>query len=151
MARTIVPGGSIQVDGLRDVQKSLQAVGADRSEIAQANVEAAETLIRRAMPLVPTLSGRLRSSLRASKALGAATAVAGNNNRLGYAAPIHWGWAVVGSSHKGKLSPGSNRRIRNIKPQPFFSEALGYTYSEIIKNYNDNMQQLVDKHGLGEN
>jgi hypothetical protein len=151
MARTTVPGGSIQVDGLRDVQKSLQAVGADKSEIAQANIEAAQTLISRALPLVPSLTGRLRTSLRASKALGAATAVAGNNGRLGYAAPIHWGWAVVGSKHKGVLTSNSRRRIRNIEPQPFFSEALGYTYEEIIRNYNDNMQKLVDKHGLGEN
>jgi hypothetical protein len=148
MARTVVPGGSIQVDGLRDVQKSLQAVGADKSEIAQANIEAAQTLISRALPLVPTLSGRLRTSLRASKAMGAATAVAGNNGRLGYAAPIHWGWAIVGAQHKGTLRPG---KPRNIQPQPFFSEALGYTYPEIIRNYNDNMQRLVDKHGLGEN
>ncbi len=150
MARTQVPGGSISADGLRPLQKSLQAVGADKAEIAQANVEAAQQLIRAALPLVPTLSGRLKQSLRASKAMNAATAVAGNNRSLGYAAPIHWGWARVGANHKGVLTSGGKGRFRNIEPQPFFSEALGYTYEEILTNYNRNMQQLIDKYGLGD-
>lgn len=150
MARTIVPGGSIQVDGLRDLQKSLQAVGADKAEIARANYDAAETLIRRALPLVPTLTGRLRASLRPARIQSGAVARAGNNNKLGYAAPIHWGWARVGASHKGVLRSSGVGAFRNIKPQPFFSEALGYTYQEIVANYNRNMQQLIDKHGLGE-
>lgn len=150
MARTIVPGGGIQADGLGQLQKSLKAVGADKKEIAQANFEAAETLIRAALPRVPVLSGRLKSSLKAGRAQGFAEARAGNNNRLGYAAPIHWGWARVGSSHKGVLTPNGKGAFRNIEPQPFFSEALGYTYQEILVNYNRNMQGLVNKYGLGE-
>jgi hypothetical protein len=150
MARTQVASGVIQAEGLGQLRRSLKAVGADKSEIADANYEAAQTLIRAALPLVPTLTGRLRGSLKAGRAQSQAEARAGNNGKLGYAAPIHWGWAVVGASHKGKLSPTSNRRIRNIEPQPFFSEALGYTYEEILTNYNRNMQNLVNKYGLGE-
>ena len=146
MARTEVPGGAIQAEGLRDLQKSLKAVGADKSEIANANFEAAQTLIKAALPLVPTLTGRLRGSLKAGRAQGQAEARAGNNNRLGYAAPIHWGWSIVGAATKSRLPVGS---IRNIEPQPFFSEALGYTYEEIVTNYNRNMQNLVNKYGLG--
>lgn len=148
MARTSVPGGAIQAEGLRDLQRSLKAVGADKTEIAEANFQAATTLIRAALPRVPVLSGRLRGSLKAGRAQGQAEARAGNNGRLGYAAPIHWGWSVVGGATKSRLRPGT---IRNIEPQPFFSEALGYTYEEIVANYNRDMQNLVNKYGLGAN
>lgn len=153
MARRVKASGAIQADGLQRLYKSLEAVGADKSEIADANRDAAETLIRAALPRVPVLSGRLKASLKPGTERGlqnAAVARAGNNGRLGYAAPIHWGWAVVGAKHKGKLTPNSTRRFRNIEPQPFFSEALGYTYQEILANYNKNMQALVNKHGLGD-
>ena len=147
MARTIVPGGAIQAEGLGQLVRSLKAVGADKTEIAEANFQAAQTLISAALPRVPVLSGRLRSSLKAGRAQGQAQATAGNNRNLGYAAPIHWGWAVVGANTKSRLRPGT---IRNIEPQPFFSEALGYTYEEILSNYNRDMQNLVNKYGLGE-
>lgn len=150
MARTTVPGGAIEAEGFGQLVRSLKAVGADGKEIADANYEAAQTLIRAALPLVPVLSGRLRASLKAGRAQTQAEARAGNNGRLGYAAPIHWGWARVGSSHKGVLTPGGKGAFRNIAPQPFFSEALGYTYQEILDNYNRNMQNLVNKYGLGD-
>jgi hypothetical protein len=146
MARTSVPGGAIEAEGLGLLQRSLKAVGADKTEIADANYDAAQTLIRAALPRVPVLSGRLKSSLRPARTQGSAIARAGNNGTLGYAAPIHWGWAVVGPQTKSRLRPGS---VRNIEPQPFFSEALGYTYEEILANYNRKMQNLVNKYGLG--
>lgn len=150
MARTTVPGGVIEADGFGQLQKSLKAVGADKTEIADANYEAAQTLIRAALPRVPVLTGNLKASLRPARTQGSAIARAGNNARLGYAAPIHWGWARVGASHKGVLTPGGKGAFRNIEPQPFFSEALGYTYQEILDNYNRNMQNLVNKYGLGD-
>jgi len=150
MARTIVPGGAIQAEGLGQLRRSLKAVGADKTEIAEANFQAAQTLIRAALPRVPVLSGRLKSSLKAGRAQGQAEARAGNNGRLGYAAPIHWGWARVGASHRGVLTPNGVGAFRNIEPQPFFSEALGYTYQEILANYEKHMQGLVNKYGLGE-
>jgi hypothetical protein len=153
MARTVVPGGGIYADGLGDLFKSLEAVGADKAEIASANRDAAETLVKAALPKVPVLSGRLRTTLRPATdrtLKGAAVASAGRGGAKSYAAPIHWGWARVGASHKGKLTPNGAGAFRNIEPQPFFSEALGYTYQEILDNYNRNMQQLINKHGLGD-
>lgn len=150
MARTQVASGVIQAEGLGQLRKSLKAVGADKTEVANANYEAAETLVRAALPRVPVLSGRLRGSLRPARTQASAIARAGNNGALGYAAPIHWGWARVGASHRGVLTPNGKGAFRNIEPQPFFSEALGYTYEEILSNYNRNMQNLVNKYGLGE-
>ena len=47
-------------------------------------------------------------------------------NKALAANPIHWGW--------GK---------RNIRPQPFFVRALGYTRSEIYDNYFKQMEKLI--------
>ena len=136
------PSGSIKVEGLQFTIRQLQALGADKTEISNANFEAASQLIRAAKPLVPVKSGRLQGSLRAGRtqyyAVARATAV--------YANPIHWGWSIVGTKHKGKLAPG---RFRNIKPQPFFGEALGFTKEQIMRDYDKNMQQLIDKYHLG--
>jgi hypothetical protein len=147
MARDVVTRGLISVEGLSKVQRDLKALGADKQDIIDANYDAAQTLIDAARPLVPKRSGRLLSTLKAGKAQRQATASAGSGKRVPYANPIHWGWSIVGANTKSSLRPGT---IRNIKPQPFFAEALGYTRFEIIANYERDMQNLVNKYGLGD-
>lgn len=138
---------SIRVEGLRETVKSLEALGADRKSIGDAGFESAKILIQTALPLVPVRTGRLRGTLKPGRdgRTGAGIARAGSS-AVPYANPIHWGWAIVGVKHKGKLASGGPRRFRNIKPNPFYSIALGYTYQEIIDNYNKLMQAMVDKH-----
>ena len=147
MARSGVVSGRIDVGGLKELNRDLKSLEVDRKEIIQANVDAAETLIKAARPLVPTLSGKLRSSLKPAKTQNYAEALAGSPSRIPYANPIHWGWSIVGPRHKGTLAPGT---IRNIEPQPFFSTALGYTKEEIIANYERDMQALINRYGLGD-
>jgi hypothetical protein len=146
MARESISSGSVQIEGLGLLQKQLKALEADKAELLEANLNAAETVIKAARPLVPMRTGALAASLRPSKTARYAQAAAGSN-RVPYANPIHWGWSVVGSSHKGTLAAGTPR---NIKPTPFFSKALGYTYEEIIANYQRDLQKLINKYGLGE-
>jgi len=134
-----VSKGSIKVEGLQQTIKSLRALGVDKTEIGSANFEAAQTLIRRAKPLVPVRSGRLRETLKASKSQSYAQANAGSPKRVPYANPIHWGWFV--DKETGVK--------RNVKPQPFFAKALGFTYDQIIADYDKNMQKLINKYGLG--
>lgn len=145
MAQEPILSGSVKIEGLALLQKQLKALEADKADIVEANVQAAETLIKTARGLVPVQSGALVNSLKASKSQKYAQAVAGSN-RVPYANPIHWGWGVVGASHRGTLKPGT---IRNIKPQPFFAKALGYTKDEIIADYENAMQKLINKYGLG--
>jgi hypothetical protein len=52
---------------------------------------------------------------------------AGNNGRVPYANPIHWGWFK-----------------RNIKPQPFFVKALGITRDEVYQTYYRNVNKLIE-------
>lgn len=132
-------GGSIRVEGLRETIKQLEALGADKSEIVEANYRAAETLRQQALPNVPVRTGKLRASLRSSKAKGYAQVSMGNS-RVVYANPIHWGWFYDKEWFIQK----------NIKPNLFLYRALGSTKDEIMQRYNQDMQQLIDKYGLGD-
>jgi hypothetical protein len=145
-----VVSGGIQAEGLREAIRDAKALGLDTKGFNEANYEAAVTLIAAARPLVPVRSGRLLATLKPAKTKTYAAARAGTT-KVPYAGPIHWGWAIVGASHKGKLTAGGPRSYRNIAPQPFFAKALGYTYEEILKNYDNAMKRLIVKHNLGDN
>ena len=117
----------IQVEGLNAAVKKLRQFDNVDKELRDAGQEAAKILIRAALPLVPERSGLLKSTLRPSRIVRGAQAKAGNS-RARYAGPIHWGWAK-----------------RRIKPQPFYSIALGYTQEEIIANYQHSLDKLINK------
>ncbi len=126
---------------LRLAQKAMRELGADTSVIKDAGYQAGLILVARALPLVPVKTGRLKANVVPLRLVfGGGAEVAGR--RVPYANPIHWGWAVVSYKHKGTLKPGT---YRGIKPQPFFSEALGYTKDEIFKTYDRLMQDYIDK------
>lgn len=126
---------------LRLAQKAMRELGADTSVIKDAGYQAGLILVARALPLVPVKTGRLKANVVPLRLVfGGGAEVAGR--KVPYANPIHWGWAVVSYKHKGTLKPGT---YRGIKPQPFFSEALGYTKEEIFKTYDRLMQDYIDK------
>jgi hypothetical protein len=126
---------------LRLAIKAMKELGADTSVIREAGYESGVILLARALPLIPVKTGRLKANAKPLRLLyGGGAQVAGNI--VPYANPIHWGWAVVSAKHKGKLRPGT---YRGIPPQPFFSEALGYTKEEIFKNYERLMQDYINK------
>lgn len=116
----------IKVKGLRSSIKALQAIGVDAKDIKSAGNEAGEIVAREARTLVPVRTGALRNTIRTSKALNKVSVSAGNNGRVPYANPIHWGWFK-----------------RNIKPQPFFVKALGITRDEVYQNYYRSINRLI--------
>lgn len=147
-------GGVVRVTGLRETIKQLEALGADKAEIVNANFEAAETLRKAALPNVPLYRGNqgenerlyqykspgsLKSTLRSSKAKGYAQVQMGNA-RVPYANPIHWGWFYDKEWFIQK----------NIKPNLFLYRALGQTLDSILVKYDRDMQNLIDKYGLGD-
>jgi hypothetical protein len=119
------PAG-IKVAGYRQAIKALQAIGVPAAEIKAAGSEAGELVAGQARLLAPVRSGRLRNSIRVSKALNRVSVSAGNNKSVPYANPIHWGWFK-----------------RNIKPQPFFVKALGITRDEVYQNYYRSLDKLI--------
>ena len=117
----------IKVKGLRSSIKALQAIGVDAAEIKAAGNEAGEIVAREARNLAPVRTGNLRNTIRTSKALNKVSVSAGNNGKVPYANPIHWGWFK-----------------RNIKPQPFFVKALGITRDEVYQNYYRSINRLIE-------
>lgn len=122
----------VKIVGLQDAIKALRVVGVPDAEIKQAGSDSGELVANEARSLVPVRTGALRDSIRVNKALRKITISAGNNrtSRSGvpYANPIHWGWFK-----------------RNIKPQPFFSKAIGITRDEVYNNYLKQLDRLMAK------
>ena len=116
----------IKVKGLRSSIKALQAIGVDAKDIKSAGNEAGEIVAREARTLAPVRTGALRNTIRTSKALNKVTVSAGNNGRVPYANPIHWGWFK-----------------RNIKPQPFFIKAIGLTRDDVYQDYLRELSDLI--------
>jgi uncharacterized protein YjiS (DUF1127 family) len=121
------PGG-LKVQGLKQAIRALQDIGVPAAEIKAAGTQSGELVANQARSLVPIRTGRLRDSIRVSKALSKISISAGNNTRVPYANPIHWGWFR-----------------RNIKPQPFFIKALGLTRDQVYQNYYKTLDTLIKK------
>ncbi len=130
----------ISVENLSLTVKAMKELGASREVLTEPGYQGALILIRQAKSLVPVKTGALSASMRPRRIQRGGSVQAGGK-RVPYANPIHWGWLVVSNAHRGKLKPGT---YRGIKPQPFFSEALGYTRDEILQNYERLMQQTID-------
>ena len=116
----------IKVKGLNASIRALKDLGVPDAEIKAAGTRSGEIVANEARGLVPVRTGALRNSIRVSKALRKVTISAGNNRRVPYANPIHWGWFK-----------------RNIKPQPFFIKALGLTRDEVYQNYYKELDKLI--------
>lgn len=126
----------IKVKGLKSGVKALQSIGVPAAEIKAAGTNAGEIVAAEARGLVPVRTGRLRDSIKVSKALNRVSVSAGSNARVPYANPIHWGWWK-----------------KHIKPQPFFIKALGLTRDEVYRNYYAAVDKLIANHstkGTGE-
>ena len=124
-------GSGIKVTNLREINKALRNIGTPNDAIKKAGKESGELVANEARSLVPVRSGALRNSIRVSALLSGKVSVSAGNNRttksgIPYANPIHWGWFK-----------------RNIKPQPFFVKALGYTRAEVYKNYFKQVEKLI--------
>ncbi len=119
----------IKVKGYKAGIKALQEIGVPAAELKAAGSQAGEVVAREARTLVPVRTGKLRNSIRVSKALTKVSVSAGNNGKIPYANPIHWGWFK-----------------RNIKPQPFFIKALGITRDEVYRNYYRTLDTLIAFH-----
>jgi hypothetical protein len=136
----LVKGTGVSVEGLGLTIKAMKELGASKEVLTEPGYQASIILIRAARPLIPVKTGALASTVRPRRTQYGASVQAGGK-RVPYANPIHWGWLVVSSAHRGTLKPGT---YRGIKPQPFFSEALGYTQEEILANYEKLMRQTID-------
>jgi hypothetical protein len=133
-----VQSGTIKVEGLRETIKDLQALGVEKQDFVNVNLEAAEILMNAARPLVPVRSGKLLGSMRASKTVQYAQVSLGRA-KIPYAGPIHYGW----------FYDRNNFIKKNIKPNPFLARALNQNFSNIMARYNESVQKILDRFNLG--
>jgi HK97 gp10 family phage protein len=126
----------IKVVGLNEAVRALRAIGVPSSEIAGASQEAGELVANRARSLVPVRTGALRATIKARKIARKVVVSAGNNNRVPYANPIHFGWNY----------DKKNLQAKNIRPRPFFSNALSSTRGQVYQIFFANMEKLFQKY-----
>jgi HK97 gp10 family phage protein len=138
MARTHI---TAEVENLKQVQKMIRDLGDTelRKQLREANKNVAQMVVDAALPNVPVRSGKLRASVKASATQTAAYGKAGSPVRVPYAAAIHWG------EGSGNVGGGSNRRGRNIQARPFLWDAADRTINRAVKEYEDQIQDLIDK------
>jgi HK97 gp10 family phage protein len=123
----------IKVAGLNEAIRNLRAIGVPSSEIGQASQEAGEVVANRARSLVPVRTGALRATIKSKKIARKVVVSAGNNNRVPYANPIHFGW------NYDKV----NLQAKNIRPRPFFSNALSSTRQQVYQIFFANIDKLL--------
>jgi HK97 gp10 family phage protein len=126
----------IKVAGLNEAIRALRAIGVPSAEIGLASQEAGELVANRARSLVPVRTGALRATIKSKKIARKVVVSAGNNTRVPYANPIHFGW----NYDRVNLQP------KNIRPRPFFSNALTGTRSQVYKIFFDNIEKLFQKY-----
>jgi len=126
---------AITIDGLSQCFRALKAIGTPVEAIKEANKESGEIVAKTARNIVPVQSGALRRTIRVAN-VSTNVKIRAGSARVPYANPIHWGW------FRDKKR-GFNR---NILPNPFMSKALGYTRDEVLLNYVNNIQKLINKY-----
>ena len=126
----------IKVAGLNEAIRALRAIGVPSKEIGLASQEAGELVAGSARSLVPVGSGRLRESIKAKRIARKVVVSAGNNTSIPYANPIHFGW----NYDRVNLQP------KNIRPRPFFSNALSRTRPQVYRIFFDNIEKLFQKY-----
>jgi hypothetical protein len=127
---------SIKVENLKQIIKGLQMVGTPTTEISAAAQEAGQIVASEARNLVPVRSGKLRATIKSKKQARRVLVSAGNNGKVPYAGPIHFGW----------FYDKNNFVQKNIMPNPFFSKALGIKREEVYRTYFENINKLANKY-----
>jgi hypothetical protein len=126
----------IKVVGLNEAIRALRAIGVPSKEIGEASQEAGSIVANSARSLVPVRTGALRATIKARKVARKVVVSAGNNNRVPYANPIHWGW------NYDKV----NLQAKNIRPRPFFINALSRTRTQVYQVFFANIEKLFQKY-----
>lgn len=117
----------LEIEGQRELRRTLKAAGDDLSDLKAAHKEAAEIASDGSEPLAPRLSGKLAGSIRAGATKTQAVIRAGRKS-VPYAGPIHWGW-----------------KARGIEPHAFLADGAKRTESQWIPIFEKVLQESIKK------
>lgn len=121
------PNVGIKVVGARQLRSTLKKAGDDLGDLKDAHKRAADVVANAAKQRAPKLTGRLAGSIRGAGTTTAAFVRAGFKS-IPYAGPIHWGWPA-----------------RNIKAQPFMSDAATQTEGTWLPIYENAVDEALDQ------
>jgi hypothetical protein len=117
----------VQVDGARELRRTLKAAGDDLEDLKAANLQAAQIAAEAARARAPRVTGQLAGDIRASGTKPAGTIRAGRK-KIPYAGPIHWGWPA-----------------RGIEARPYITEGAQATESIWVPLYQELMDEALAK------
>ncbi len=135
---------AIQVEGAAELRRAIiQANDKDLGKkLKQANLSAAEIVVRAALPNIPVRSGRLMRSVKAIASQTSGKARAGAA-KVPYAAAVHWGEGSGNVNHTTGATVG--RPARNIRGRPFLWDAADRTLHQVIEAYEGEIDDLLDQ------
>jgi len=119
--------GTIKVEGASALRRTLRKAHGSVRELSHVHRQAGEIVARAGKVTAPRRSGRLANNIRATATQTRAEVRTGGK-RLPYANPVHWGW-----------------KRRNIKANPFLSQAAQKTEPSWIRLYERAMNDIVSR------
>lgn len=117
----------VKVEGARELRKALKSVEGGLDDLKATHDKIAQVVVPVGRRGAPRRTGRLAGSIRGSGTKTQAVVRAGGA-RLPYGGPIHWGWPK-----------------RNIKAQPFLTDAGKETEPTWTGIYVEDTQKLIDR------
>jgi hypothetical protein len=115
----------IEVVGARRLRATMKRAGIDLQELKTAHREAADIVVHNTR--APAVSGRLAATVRPGATKTMAIVRAGYAS-VPYAGPIHWGWPR-----------------RNIRAQPFLSEAATSSEPTWLQAYEREIDDIINR------
>lgn len=119
-----------KVEGLNQVVRALQQMGADVEDLKDAFSTIASDAAQTASSLAPRASGRLAGDIRGNRAKSKAVVTAGRSS-VPYAGAINYGWPS-----------------RSIEPSLFMQRADQQTQPRAIQTLEDEINRKIRERGL---
>ena len=123
----------VKVSGLNQAVRALRTIGVPSSTIGEASQKAGEIVASEGRSLAPVRSGALRATIKAKRQARKVVVTAGNNSRVPYANPIHFGWTY----------DKKNLQAKNIRPNPFFTVAIRRKRKEVYEAFFGSLEKLL--------
>lgn len=106
---------TVQVEGLREMVRALEAAGVDVEDMKDVFGEIASESAAVATPVVPRRTGALAGTVRGNRAKNKAVVTIGKA-RTPYAGPIIWGWPARGI-RASAVVPRTNQYMETRAPE----------------------------------
>lgn len=127
----------VEVQGARELRKSLKAAGQSLDDLKAANKHAADIAARASAALAPRITGRLAGSIRAAGTNTAGIIRAGKK-AVPYANAVHWG-------RRSWPNARSPRRTRSVvRAQPFISKGARNSEGQWLPVYRQALDQSIE-------